>query len=102
MALRLCKGKYKIVELKDNKDFNKTVNEHIGSIKDFFTIIKVNNEFKCYIDLKGFENFNFLSKEKCFENAHEVFLRANLEYIPIIDNDKIIDSIWARRKKCFE
>lgn len=94
MALRLCKGKYDIIELKDKKDIKKIVNPNKGKIKDRFLIITINNEFLGYIDTKGNINYNFLSKESCFQDALDVLTKTNLEYIPVIDKKKIIGFIY--------
>lgn len=90
MALRFCKGKYDIIELNNKKEIYSIKKKYKGKLKDKFLIIKIKNKFVYYIDFKENINYVFLTKDDCFDNAHDIFINLNLEYIPVIDKEKII------------
>src|SRR5574344_271612 len=84
MGLRICKGKYLITD-KDsiNYDFFEDDNNK-------FIFIRGNGIIKSYITNDYKEHSEFLNKEDIFINGHNIISKTNLEYIPIVDNNKII------------
>ena len=84
MGLRICKGKYLITNKENiNYDFFDDDNNKYIFIED-------NGIIKSYItkDLKEYKEF--LNVRDIFKNGHNLLIKTNLEYIPIIEDNKII------------
>ncbi|MDO5568559.1 MAG: hypothetical protein Q4G04_00400 [bacterium] len=88
MALRFCKGKYLII---DNKNIaNVKKEEYFKTNNEKFIIITKQNNIYAYMDKSQNIYYDFVNKDNCFDEAKNLLKINELEYIPVIDNNKII------------
>lgn len=84
MGLRICKGKYLITN-KNNIDF-----DFFQDSNNKFIFITNNGDIKSYITSDYKEHNEFLKVDDIYKNGHTLLAKTKLEYVPIIDNNKII------------
>ena len=84
MGLRICKGKYLITN-KNNIDY-----AFFQDSNNKFIFITNNGVIKSYITNDYKEHNEFLNVDDIYKNGHTLLTKTKLEYVPIIDNNKII------------
>ncbi len=85
MALRICKGNYEIINIKNKKDL-----KTIDSCTDKYKVLYYWNHYLGFICQGNNINYDYLTKDNWLMEGHKVLNTTNLEYIPIISNDTII------------
>lgn len=84
MALRLCKGTYIVNDI-NNIDYS-----YFNNSNHKIIIVKKDNNIYGYTTEEKVIHRDFLNLNNCFELGHQLLKKNNIEYIPVIDNKKII------------
>lgn len=84
MGLRICKGKY-IITNRNNINYS-----YFNEDNNKFIFIEKDNIIKSYIYKDHNEYKDFLDIKDIFNEGHSLLNKTKLDFIPIIDNNKII------------